>query len=169
MHLQTSNMTTPPRKRLSFSPEKLILGQRIYTVESACARTFFILGETLVWSHAPHIQIISCLRAMEDASDLKTARKYGVHFAGNLTQAEFDRFRSRLTGVLGENRRRNKAGRIWLGVPDENGTEVTVVSFWAKRRSIHDSDINLLRTAFGVKLPIWVDYIDRARATSHPD
>lgn len=162
-------MTTPPRKRLSFSPEKLILGQRIYSVESACARTFFILGETVAWSHAPHIQIISCLRSMKDASDLKTARKYGVHFAGNLTQAEFARFRSRLTGVLGESRRRNKAGRIWLGVPDEDGTDVAVVSFWAKRRSINDSDINLLRTAFSVKLPIWVDYIDRARVASHPE
>lgn len=106
---------------------------------------------------------------MKDASDLKTARKYGVHFAGNLTQAEFDRFRSRLTGVLGESRRRNKAGRIWLGVPDEDGTDVAVVSFWAKRRSMDDADIALLRTAFGVKLPIWVDYIDRARAASHPE
>lgn len=157
-------MTAPPRKRLSFSPEKLTLAGRIYSIESACARTFFILGETVVWSHAPHIQIISCFRTMKDASDLKTARRYGVHFAGKLTHAEFDRFRNRLTGVLGENRRRNKAGRIWLGVSDEDNATVAVASFWAKRRSISDGDIDLLRRAFGVKYPIWVDYIDRVRS-----
>lgn len=157
-------MMTPSRKRLSFSPERLTLAGQTHTVDSRAARTFFILGNTVVWSHAPHQQIISCFRMMEGPQDRKTPREYGVRFAGTLSDSEFHAFRSSLTGVLGDNRRRNKAGRIWIGVPGEDGAPLTVISFWARRRPINDGDIQLLRRAFGVECPVWVDWIDRARA-----
>ena len=105
---------------------------------------------------------------MKDERDFRTLRGYGVKIAGELGKEAFDRFRSSLTGILGDNRRRNKAGRIWLRVPDEDGTHVAVVSFWARRASITDADIGLLRRAFRVNLPTWVDYIDRARSSFHP-
>jgi len=161
-------MNIPTRKRLSFSPEKLTLAKTAYSVESECARTYFILGEAVVWSHHPHLQILACFRSMKDVSDHKTLESYGVHVVGELSQSTFDRFRNSLTGVLGENRRRNKAGRIWLQIPDEGGTTITVASFWAKRGSTTDHDIGLLRRAFQVKSPIWVDWIDRARAKCYP-
>lgn len=161
-------MITPTRKRLSFSPEKLILGRTFYSVESECARTFFILGQTVVWSHAPHLQIISCFRMMKHARDRKTMRTYGVNLVGDLSEECFDQFRNSLTGVLGDNRRRNKAGRIWLRVPDEDGIPIAVVSFWAEEASITNADIGLLRSAFKVELPTWVDTIDSARSTFHP-
>lgn len=161
-------MSVPSRKRLSFSPEKLILAKLAYSVESDCARTFFILGDTVVWSHHPHLQIISCFRNMKSPSDMETTREYGVKTVGKLSQHEFDRFRNSLTGILGDNRRRNKAGRIWLDVPDEDGSRITVFSFWARRESITDADVALLRQAFHVKTPIWVDYIDRKKSTFYP-
>lgn len=161
-------MSNHTRKRLSRDPEKLILAKTIYTVESGCARTFFILGDAVVWSHHPHQQIISCFRVMKDECDLKRLRSYGVQIAGKLTKAAFDRFRNSLTGVLGDNRRRNKAGRVWLSIPDEDGTTISVVSFWARRTSITDEDIHLLRRTFGIKSPTWVDYIDRKRSTLFP-
>lgn len=161
-------MSILSRKRLSFSPEKLILAKVAYSVESDCARTFFILGDTVVWSHHPHLQIISCFRNMKSPRDTGTTRDYGVKAVGKLSQHEFDRFRNSLTGILGDNRQRNKAGRIWLNVPDEDGSRITVTSFWARRASIKDSDIVLLRQAFRVKTPIWVDYIDRRKSSFHP-
>lgn len=156
------------RKRLSISPEKMILSGLYHDVNSACARTFFILGEAVVWSHHPHICIINCFKKMRNERDRATLREYGVKIEGELTSHAFDRFRSRLTGVLGDNRRLNKAGRIWLKTLDEDGCNVTVISFWARRASISDPDIKLLQQAFQIKLGTWVDYIDRARTTYHP-
>jgi hypothetical protein len=152
------------RKRLSIDPEKMILSKRVYRLESGCARTFFILGKAVVWSHLPHLRIIYCFRKMMNERDTATLRTYGVNIAGNLDRKSFDQFRNRLTGVLGENRRRNKAGRIWIDVPDEDGSIISVASFWAFRASIVDSDIELLRRAFKLKSPLWVDYFDRKRA-----
>jgi hypothetical protein len=59
MSIAQSNMQNSSRPRLSHGPEKLILNKTIYDPDSDCARTFFILGEVVVWSHAYHIQIIS--------------------------------------------------------------------------------------------------------------
>ncbi len=157
----------PTRQRLSTSPEKLILANLIYTIESKSARTFFIIGDVIVWSHHPHLQIINALRTLKNSTDHKTLKKYDVKIIGNLTQQALDHFRNRLTGTLGQNRRRNKAGRIWLNIPDHDGTNTSVISFWAKRNSISQSDITLLQLAFQIKSPFWSDYIDRARSTSH--
>lgn len=147
-----------PRKRLSHSPEKLIFAKTYYSVESDCARTFFVVGECVVWSHHPHLQIISCFRTMENARDRKTAKLYGVHFSGKLTQADFERFRESLSGVLGANRRANKAGRLWKNIPDDDGKRISVISFWAYQPTINDHDIALLLKAFRLKTPTWVDY-----------
>jgi hypothetical protein len=160
-------MCSHVRKRLSFSPERLIHAKLVYGVDSDCARTFFILGDTVAWSHHPHLQIINCLRKMKSERDIKTLRSYGVMLAGTLSAEAFHHFRNSLTGVLGDNRRRNKAGRIWLRVLDEDGGHITVASFWAKRASVTDADLELLRRAFEVKSPLWVDYIDRRRSTCH--
>jgi len=164
---QLMSSPRPLRQRLSISPEKMILSGLDHDVNSACARTFFILGDAVVWSHHPHISIIHCFQKMRHERDRTTLREYDVKIAGELTRHAFDRFRSRLTGVLGDNRRLNKAGRIWLKARDEDGGNITVVSFWAKRSSISDPDILLLQQAFQVKLPTWVDYIDRERSTYH--
>ena len=59
MSITQSNMPNSNRPRLSISPEKLILAKIVYSVESDCARTFFIVGDCVVWSHHPHLQIIS--------------------------------------------------------------------------------------------------------------
>lgn len=159
MRNNSPDMPHSPRKRLSNSPEKLILAKVHYDVESDCARTFFVVGECVVWSHHPHLQIISCFRTMENAQDRKTAKLYGVHFSGTLTQADFERFRKSLSGVLGANRRVNKAGRLWKNVPDNDGTRISVISFWAYQPTINDHDIALLQKAFRIKTPIWVDYV----------
>lgn len=158
MSINSQNMSHPPRARLSISPEKLILAKVFYDVVSHCARTFFIVGECVVWSHHPHLQIISCFRSMENFKDLTTAKIYGVHFSGKLTQCDFELFRNSLSGVLGDNRRANKAGRLWKNIPDDDGTLISVVAFWAYQPTINDHEISLLQKAFRLKTPTWVDY-----------
>ncbi len=158
MRIDSPDMPHPPRPRLSHSPEKLILAKIYYSVESDCARTFFIIGSCVVWSHHPHLQIISCLRKMKNVKDRATAKDYGVHFSGRLTKSDFERFRHSLTGVLGDNRRTNKAGRLWKNIPDNDGTRISVISFWAYQPSISSHDIAFLQKAFRLKTPLWVDY-----------
>lgn len=140
MRINSPDMPHPPRPRLSISPEKLILAKIDYSVESDCARTFFIVGDCVVWSHHPHLQIISCLRTMKNVRDRATAKDYGIHFSGRLIKNHFERFRHSLTGVLGDNRRANKAGRLWKNIPDDDGSRISVISFWAYRSSIDTSD-----------------------------
>lgn len=161
-------MSTRTRKRISFSPEKMVLTKLFYDVNSNCARTFFILGEAVVWAHCFHAQVLNGIRAMKDARDPKALENYGGHIIGNLTQEAFDHCRDNLTGVLGDNRRRNKAGRLWLNVPDEDGSLITVISFWAHKAKISASDVDRLRNAFQIKTTIWVDYYDRKRSTCIP-
>ena len=148
------------RKKISISPEKLILAKQYYDVNSNCARTFFIIGEAVVWAHVFHAQVLNGIRAMDNAQDQKKLADYGGHIIGNLTQEAFDHCRDNLTGVLGDNRRRNKAGRLWLNVPDEDGSVITVISFWAHKARIENSDLDRLRSAFQIKTTIWVDYDD---------
>jgi hypothetical protein len=165
MSIIQSHMPNSNRPRLSISPEKLILAKIVYSVESDCARTFFIVGDCVVWSHHPHLQIISCFRTMENARDRKTAKLYGVHISGKLTQADFECFRKSLTGVLGDNRRTNKAGRLWKNIPDDDGSRISVISFWAYQPTINDHDIALLQKTFRLKTPLWVDFVKEKFST----
>jgi len=158
MSIAQSNMQNSSRPRLSHSPEKLILNKTSYYPDSDCARTFFILGEVVVWSHAYHIQIISCFRRMQHEHDTETLKEYGVNLVGKLNPSLFTQFRESLTGELGTDRRANKAGRLWKNVIDEDGNRVSVVAFWAYQPTINDHDISLLKKAFRLKTPTWVDY-----------
>ena len=158
MSITQSHMPNSNRPRLSNSPEKLILNETIYYPDSDCARTFFILGEVVVWSHAYHIQIISCFRRMKHEHDKEMLKEYGVNLVGKLTPEVFNQFRESLTGELGTDRRANKAGRLWKNVIDEDRTRISVISFWAYQPTINDHDIALLLKAFRLKTPTWVDY-----------
>ena len=168
MSITQSHMQNSSRPRLSHSPEKLILNKTSYYPDSDCARTFFILGEVVVWSHAYHIQIISCFRRMKNEHDKEMLKEYGVNLVGKLKPEVFNQFRESLTGELGTDRRANKAGRLWKNVIDEDRTRISVISFWAYQPTINDHAISLLQKAFRLKTPTWVDYEQEKISTLYP-
>ena len=147
--------------RLSTSPEKLILGRKIYSVDSKCARTFLFVGDVVAWSHLPHLCIINGLRKMADANDLKTAKDYSTRFSGKLNPVALRDFQENWTGVLGDVRRRHNAGRIWLDVPDEAGRQVSVISFWAHAHQINRRHIARVRDVFKAQSGVYVDFYDK--------
>ena len=147
--------------RLSASPEKLILAGKAYSVESACARTFLFVGEVVAWSREPHVCIINGLRRMRDANDMKTAKGYFTRFSGKLDPVALRDFQDNWTGVLGDMRRRQNAGRIWLDVPDDSGKRVSVISFWAREDQIDRLHIGRVRDAFSARSGVYVDFYDK--------
>lgn len=149
-----------PLPRLSESPEKLILAGNVYSVESACARTFLFVGDVVAWSHEPHVCIINGLRKMRHANDMKTAKGYFTRFSGKLDPEALRDFQENWTGVLGDMRRRQNAGRIWLDVPDNSGRLVSVISFWAHEDSIDRRRIGRVRDAFSARSGVYVDFYD---------
>lgn len=155
------DMNAPLRERLSFSPEKLIVARKIYSVDSECARTFLFVGDVVAWSHQPHVLIINALRKMKDANDLKTAKAYSTRFSGKLDPVALQDFQENWTGVLGDMRRRQNAGRIWLDVPDDAGRPVSVISFWAHAHQIDRRHIGLIRDAFHAQSGVFVDFYDK--------
>lgn len=158
----TANMTNPTQ-RITRSPERLDLGGRTYSQESACAMTFLFVGKVVATSARPHAFIINGVKKMASHRDLKTARSYELRFSSPPDAEDHAEFMAKWTGALGVTRERTKAGRIWKDVPDGNGGTVSVISFWGPRRSIRRADIDLLATVFGVKGRLWVEAID-ARA-----
>lgn len=147
--------------RLSTSPEKLILAGKTYSLKSPCARTFLFVGDVLAWSHLPHLCIINGLRKMADANDLKTAKDYSTRFSGKLDPEALQDFQENWTGVLGDVRRRQNAGRIWLDVPDDSGRQVSVISFWAHAHQINRRHIALVRDVFHAQSGVYVDFYDK--------
>lgn len=146
--------------RVSQSPEKLIVAGITYRPDSACARTFLFVGDVVAWSHHYHLQIIHSVKAMENERDRKAAKAYATHFDGKLTPEGFKEFLDNWSGVLGDVRRRQKAGRIWLDVPDESGKLITVISFWAHEKSINRQDIERIRDTFKAHSGVYVDFYD---------
>lgn len=157
----TTPMPPKPQHRFTESPERLMRGGKAHAFNSPHARTFLIIGRTVVWSRRPHVYVINGLRLMENAKDLNTAKGYDFNIAGSLDEAALKFFKDHWTGVLGDTRRRHKAGRIWINVPDETGKATTFISFWGDRASIDSRDITALRDAFAVDSGVWVDWIDR--------
>lgn len=155
------DMPDPLQKRLSISPEKLILAGKTYSLESACARTFLFVGDVVAWSHLPHLCIINGLRKMADANDLKTAKAYSTRFSGELNPSALQDFQDNWTGVLGDVRRRQNAGRIWLNVPDDAGKPVSVISFWAHSHQINRRHIARVRDTFNAQSGVYVDFYDK--------
>jgi len=147
--------------RLSTSPEKLILAGKAYSLVSPCARTFLFVGDVVAWSHLPHLYIINGLRKMADASDLKTATDYSTRFSGELNPVALQDFQENWTGVLGDVRRRQNAGRIWLDVPDDAGRQVSVISFWAHAHQIDSRHIARVRDTFNAQSGVFVDFYDK--------
>ena len=104
---------------------------------------------------------------MKHEHDKEMLKEYGVNLVGKLTPEVFTQFRESLTGVLGDDRRANKAGRLWKNIPDEDRTRINVVAFWAYQPTINDHDISLLQKAFRLKTPTWVDYEQEKFSTIH--
>jgi len=146
--------------RISQSPELLKIGSKTYNYSSACARTFLFAGKVVVWSHSPHIDIINGLMCMSGPSDKKMMKKYGFQISGKLTQKDLDYFKENWSGTLGDTRRQNKAGRVWLQVPDDNGNAVNVISFWAFRKSTDEEDLQKLYSALEIEGDSWIDWDD---------
>lgn len=147
--------------RLSVSPEKLILAGKTYSPESNCARTFLFVGDVVAWSHQPHVCIINGLRKMADANDLKSAKDYSTRFSGKLDADALRDFQENWTGVLGDTRRRQNAGRIWLDVPDDAGKPISVISFWALAHQIDRRHIERVRDTFNAQSGVYVDFYDK--------
>jgi hypothetical protein len=146
--------------RHTTNPEKLTIGGQTYRPESHNATTFFVLNGVVAHSSHPHIQIIRGLKEMRNATDLKTAKSYGITFSSPLAQTTHDRFLENWVGILGQVREANKAGRLWRFVHTDAGESVAVLSFWAKTQSITPTDLDLLRTTFGLTTKVFVEYID---------
>lgn len=147
-------------QRLTISPEWLKIGGLTYNQESLCATTFMILGDVVVSSGRPHLFIINGLNKMKGAKDLKCARSYDISFSAPLGEDELLAYQENWCGVMGEMRRRYKAGRIWSGVPDNTGTLVSVISFWGDRSSTDLRDLANLMRAFAIEGEVWVEWID---------
>lgn len=147
-------------QRLTISPEWLKIGGRTYGQESQCATTFLILGDVVATSGRPHLFIINGLNKMKGAKDLKCARSYDISFSSPLGEDELLAYQENWIGVMGEMRRRYKAGRIWSGVADDTGVLVSVISFWGDRSTTDLRDLANLRSAFAIEGKVWVDWID---------
>jgi len=154
--------------RISKSPELLQLAGKQYNVFSDCARTYIFAGGVVAWSWNPHINIINGLRSMSGPGDRKAMKDYGFQIAGKLTQADLDHFLENWSGTLGDTRRNNKAGRVWLDVPDDDANRVNVISFWAHRASTDAGDVETLRKVFKISGGVWVDWDDCAESTWFP-
>ena len=147
--------------RFSTGPEYLHIGGSHYLPESANATTYMILGDVVVHSREFHVTIISGLKAMKNAGDFKTAKKYNINFSTTLSQASLDCFNETWVGALGVVRANNKAGRLWKDVGTDNGEQISFLAFWANAKSVAPTDLDLLRDTFDLNTEVFVEYVDR--------
>lgn len=147
--------------RFSSSPEYLYIGGFHYFPYSDNATTFLILDEVVVYSHEFHATIIKGLKAMKNAGDFKTAKKYNINFSTTLSQASLDCFNETWVGALGVVRANNKAGRLWKDVGTDNGEQISFLAFWANAKSVAPVDLDLLRDTFDLNTEVFVEYVDR--------
>lgn len=154
--------------RYSTGPEYLYIGGPHYFPSCDNAITFMILEKVVVYSHEFHLTIINGLRAMKNASDLKTAKKYNISFSSPLSQSALDRFKETWVGTLGIARANNKAGRLWKNVKTDDGETISFLAFWAKAKSIAPADLDLLRETFDLSTPVFVEYEGRKNTATLP-
>jgi hypothetical protein len=70
------------------SPEKLEVAGKTYFPYSACAHTFLFVGDVVVWSHHPHLQIIHGVKAMENERDKKVGNAYANTLTASFLQSD---------------------------------------------------------------------------------